>query len=106
MNRVLHRYRKEFKVTSKNQVWHTGERVQLGYSTADAVIQVVRVVVGGRSRLIVGERKRPSRTPSVDWMDWMDSGPLVVLSTDQAPEINIIRALNDIFLEESSIDKC
>ena len=56
--------------------------------------------------MIVGERKRPSRTPSVDWMGWMDSGPLVVLSTDQAPEINIIRALNDIFLEESSIDKC
>ena len=75
-------------------------------STTDTATQAVRVVVGGRSRLIVGERKRPSRTPSVDWMGWKDSGPLVVLSTDQALEINIIRALNDIFLEESSIDKC
>ena len=88
---------KEFKVLSRVTYGTLAREYNLGNSTADAVIQVVRVVVGGRSRLIVGERKRPSRTPSVDWLDWMDSGPLVVLSTDQAPEINIIRALKDSF---------
>ena len=47
--------------------------------------------------MLDGERKRPSRTPSVDWMDRLDSGPLEVMHTDQAPEINIIRALKDSF---------
>ena len=90
MNRVLHRYRKEFKVTSKNQVWHTGERVQLGYSTADAVIQVVRVVVGGRSRLNIRERRRPAEDSAMALMISVDGpagldGPRAAVSPVHRP---------------------